>query len=134
FPLMSPGLAEPQWPMQKGWRKTRVTVGKMNSSVKKRFPTLADFRVKRKIMRQDRHAGRETPERREHSKNAENPFIAALECFRDRPDSSPQYISALAAALAGFSVPGYSYADDLRELLRRGFLNKILSFLGAAGR
>jgi len=109
----------------------RVTVGKMISSVKKRFPTLADFRVKRKMMRQDRHAGRETPERREHSKNAENPFIAAPECFRDGPDSSPRYISALAAALAGFSVPGYSYADDLRELLRRDFRNKLLSCSGA---
>ena len=71
--------------MQKGWRKTRVTVGKMISSVKKRFPTLADFRVKRKMMRQDRHAGRETPDRREHSKNAENPFIAAPNVFEQLP-------------------------------------------------
>lgn len=117
--------------MQKGWRKTRVTVGKMTSSVKKRFPTLADFRVKRKMMRQDRHAGRETPERHEHSKNAENPFIAAAECFRDRPHGSPQYISALAAALAGFSVPGYSDGDDLRKLLWRDFRNKLLSCSGA---
>src|SRR6266404_9575704 len=117
--------------MQKGRHKARATVGKMISSVKERFLTLAEFRMKRKMMRQDRHVGRETPERHEHSKNAENPFIAAPECFRDRPDSSPQYISALAAALAGFSVPGYSYADDLRELLRRDFRNKLLSCSGA---
>src|SRR5438046_5217176 len=50
--------------------------------------------------------------------------------FRDRPDGSPQYISALAAALAGFSVPGYSDGDDLRELLWRDFRNKLLSRSG----
>jgi hypothetical protein len=78
----------------------------MISSVKKRFPTLADFRVKRKMMEQDRHAGRETPERHEHSKNAENPFIAAPNASETDPTARPQYISALMAALAGFSVPG----------------------------
>jgi hypothetical protein len=81
----------------------------MISSMKKRFPTLAEFSVKRKIMRQDRHAGRETPERYEHSKNAENPFIAAIAApnFSETDSTAPlQYISALAAALAGFSVPG----------------------------
>jgi hypothetical protein len=56
--------------------------------MKKRFPTLAEFSVKRKIMRQDRHAGRETPERYEHSKNAENPFIAAPNFFGAGPDGS----------------------------------------------
>jgi hypothetical protein len=78
----------------------------MISSVKKRFPTLAEFSVKRKIMRQDRHAGRETPERYEHSKNAENPFIAALNFSRPTRQLPLQYISALVAALAGFSFPG----------------------------
>src|SRR5213075_995068 len=107
-----------------------VTVAKMISSVKKRFPTLADFRVKRKTMRPDRHVGRETPERHEHSKNAENPFIAAPNVFETDPTAPPQYISALAAALAGFSVPGYSNGDDLRELLWRDFRNKLLSRSG----
>src|SRR5260370_8979865 len=124
---MSPRLLEPQWRRRKGWRKTRATVGKMISSVKKRFPTLAEFRVKRKMMRQDRHAGRETPERHEHSKNAENPFIDASNVFETDPTAPPQYISALAAPLAGFSVPGYSDSDDLRELLRWDFRNTFLS-------
>src|SRR5258708_37080418 len=86
---MAERVVEPEWRRRKGWRKTRVTVGKMISSVKKRFPTLAEFRVKRKMMRQDRHAGRETPERHEHSKNAENPFYRRRpDCFRDRPDDA----------------------------------------------
>src|SRR5437868_10332053 len=59
------------------------------------------------------------------------PIYSRPECFRDRPDSSPQYISALAAALAGFSVPGYSDGDDLRELLWRDFRNEFLSRSGA---
>jgi hypothetical protein len=78
----------------------------MISSVKKRFPTLAEFSVKRKMMRQDRHAGRETPERYEHSKNAETPFIAAPNFFETGSTAPLQYISALAAPLAGFSFPG----------------------------
>jgi hypothetical protein len=66
--------------MLKGRRKARATVGKMISLVKKRFLTLAEFRMKRKMMRQDRHVGRETPERHEHSKNAEKPIYSRPEC------------------------------------------------------
>src|SRR5207247_9340728 len=101
FPWMSPGLAEPQWRRQKEWRKTRVSVGKMISSVKKRFLILADFRVKRKMMRQDRHAGRETPKRHEHSKNAENPFIAAASVSRPTSRLPSQYVAAVVVLVAG---------------------------------
>jgi hypothetical protein len=45
---MSLPLVAPRSRMRKEWRNTPMTVGKMISSVKREFPTLADFRVKRK--------------------------------------------------------------------------------------
>src|SRR4029450_3681958 len=69
FPSMSRQLVDPRWRIPKGWCKRLLNAGKMTSSVKKRFPTLADFRAKRKIMRQDRHfvSRDETIGSREHS-------------------------------------------------------------------
>ncbi len=87
----------------------------------------ADFRMKRKMMRQDRHAGRETPERHEHSKNAENPFIAAPNVSRPTRRFPAQYISAAAAVLAGFDDSATVTLNDLRDLLRWHFRNELLS-------
>jgi hypothetical protein len=52
---MSPKAGQAQSRMQKGWRNTPLTVGKMTSSAKKGLFTLAGFRVKRKTLRENRH-------------------------------------------------------------------------------
>jgi hypothetical protein len=59
--------------MRKGWRNTRVTVGKMISSAKKGFPNLAEFGAKRKMIKKHRHADTlRQPPMREHSNIRKN--------------------------------------------------------------
>src|SRR2546430_14291473 len=120
--------------MQKGWRKTRVTVAKMISSVKKRFPTLADFRVKRKMMRQDRHAGRETPERHEHSKNAENPFIAAPNVFETDPTAPRNIFRHWRLRWPGSASPATVTAMIYESFCGGGFANNLHSPSAPGGR
>jgi len=74
---MSLRLVAPRSRMRKELPNTPMTVGKMISSVKTGFPTLADFRVKRKMWSQNRHAEGKTLDWHEHSKCRKSSYFRA---------------------------------------------------------